>query len=307
MTTQTENQGAVGTEQQAENSSSPQALALLERQREMAMTTFDRTTNPFSNGTAFQLACRMAEKLAASTILPTEYQGNPANVLVAIDYAQRLGVSPIMLAQNMDVVKGRPGLRGSFMAGLINASPLWGDLDYEWRGTDTPGKDPSMDYGCRAICTRVSDGKECKGPWVDWRMVKGEGWDKNAKWYNLRESMFFYRATSLWSRVWASNITLGLHETTELQDAIEGDFTPISRSASRINALTEEGMPKDQQPIQNAPGEASRGNRRTYKAKANPEPEQAAPQQEVSRDEDPQAAREEAAEPATATTKFDLE
>lgn len=270
MTTQNETQSDVATDNQQLAPLNPRQLASIERQRDMDGTTFSREAGPFTSGTAFQLAVRMAEMLANSTILPTEYRGNPANVLVAIDYASRLGVSPVMLAQNMDIVKGRPGLRGTFLVALINSSPKWKDIDFEWQGTDSPGGTPTPDYGCRVLATRVSDGKLCVGNWIDWRMVVGEGWVSNKKWEYMRNQMFVYRAASFWSRQWAPDVTLGLHESNELlelgDDILDVRHTP---HASRVNAMIDGAT--DSVAGETTTRTTGRGrNRRTFAAAAAP-------------------------------------
>lgn len=278
MTTQNETQGAVGTEAPATD---PTQMALIERQREMALTTFGNGITPFSNGAAFRLACNMAERLASSTIVPKSYQGNPSDMLVVIDYATRLGMSPIALAQNMDVVHGRPGLRGALIAGIINKSPLFSRLKFQWRGTDNPNGDPSMDHGCRAFATEAETGDVLYGAWIDWRMVVGEGWSKNAKWSTMREQMFMYRASAFWGRAHASDILLGLHSSEELEDVIDGEYSKVPPAAARLNRMTDEpvtdsetvtatvveGSTSDQEP---------RSNRRQYKPKQKSAPAAAA-------------------------------
>lgn len=215
---------------------SPQReAAQIERQRAMAETTFGGSISPFSNGDAFKLACTIAERIANSDFIPAEYKGKPENVMVAMDYASRFpGMTMLSMMQVLDVVKGRPGLRGTFLAGLINRSPLFSRMYYEWRGTDNPGGEPSMDYGCRAYAVEVATGITIYGTWIDWRMVKGEGWYKNDKWNYMRDQMFQYRASSFWTRVNASDITLGMHSTEELEDlaVIEGDYTHVRRESN---------------------------------------------------------------------------
>lgn len=192
--------------------------AQIERQRAMAEVTFGQQISPFSNGDAFKLACAIAERLCQSSMIPEAYRGHPENVMVAMDYGSRFGIGCVQMMQNMDVVKGRPGLRGTFLAALINKSPLFSRLSYEWRGTDKPGAKPSPDFGCRAYATEKATGEVLYGTWIDWRMVEGEGWDKNTKWTHMREQMFQYRAAAFWSRVHASDVTLGMHESEELFD-----------------------------------------------------------------------------------------
>ena len=232
--------------------------AAIERGLAMDATSFEGIHSVFNNGTAFQLAVKMADMLANSTIMPEAYQGNPANCLIAIDYAARLRVSPVMLAQNMDVVKGRPGLRGTFLAGVINACPLFDRLKYEWRGTDKPGGTPSEDFGCRAYATELSSGTVLYGAWIDWRMVVAEGWNTNKKWTGIREQMFIYRATSFWSRAYASDVTLGLYEADELHDIgghstvrVVADKSDIAGLADRLKARTQQAI--EHEPTSEAP------------------------------------------------------
>ena len=272
-------------------------LAHIERQRAMAETTFGGSISPFSNGDAFKLACAMAERIADSSLLPEDYRGKPENVLIAMDYASRLpNISPIMLIQNMDVVKGRPALRGTFLAGLINHSPLFSRLKYEFRGTDNPGGKPSPDYGCRAYAVERETGEIIYGTWIDWRMVEAEGWSANKKWTSMRDQMFEYRAAAFWSRANASDITLGMYETEELRDAaiIDGEFSRVPSRAQRLNDATD--LPKeavfdpalheaDEQsaldggaepaPVQEeaAPQPKPRGSRRRVRPEGDPPPE----------------------------------
>ncbi|MBA0428562.1 hypothetical protein D7Y53_01195 [Stenotrophomonas maltophilia] len=196
--------------------------ASIERGLAMDATSFEGVHTVFSHGNAFNLAVKMASMLSDSTVIPSPYQGNPSNCLIAIDYAARLRVSPVMLMQNMDVVKGRPGLRGAFLIGLINACPLFSRIKFEWRGCPDDGTgQPTGDYGCRAYATEIETGDVLQGTWVDWAMVIGEGWDRDngsqkSKWNTLRDQMFQYRAASFWSRTNASDVTLGLHTVEEL-------------------------------------------------------------------------------------------
>ena len=51
----------------------------------------------YQNADNFALAQRMAQSLAASTVVPTQYQNNIGNCLVALDVASRVGCSPFLL------------------------------------------------------------------------------------------------------------------------------------------------------------------------------------------------------------------
>lgn len=326
MTTETETTAVTEPDprQQTLLPSPAREQANIERQRAMAETTFGGQISPFSNGDAFKLGCAIAERIAMSSLIPEDYRDKPENVLVAMDYAARLpGCNVLMVMQNMDVVKGRPGLRGAFLAGLINRSPLFSRLRYEWRGTDNPGKEPTPDYGCRAYATEVATGEVVYGTWIDWRMVVAEGWSSNKKWNSMREQMFQYRAASFWSRVNASDITLGLYEAEELRDAniLDGEFSHVPSRAQRLNSATDlpkeavfDGEPQgDAEDPERVPMQQEevvpakpRGNRRRIKTEGDPPPETtAAPAA------DPVTTATPAAEPQTTAapvqTGFDVE
>lgn len=214
--------------------------AQIDRGREMDATTIDGSiVGVFTNGTAFNLAVRMAEFMCNSAFLPESYRGNAADCLILIDYASRLGLSPIALAQGMHVVKGKPGLDGKMMTALLNESSRFSSrVRYEWRGDPgKPGGKPSLDYGCRVWMRDAESGEDVPGSWVDWNMVTGEGWDGNKKWNTMREQMFKYRAAAFFARAEAPDVVLGLQSSEELDDmqVIEGSARRMDR-ASMVNA-----------------------------------------------------------------------
>ncbi|MES2347016.1 MAG: hypothetical protein V4641_05530 [Pseudomonadota bacterium] len=179
----------------------------------------------FASTDAFAQAQRMAVCLASATMIPDAYrqwqqkangqwEENPSavgNCMIALEMASRLNMPPLMIMQNMDVVKGRPGFRGAFVTALVNASPSFGRMRFEFSGE---GKE----YGCRAYATDKETGETLYGTKITWAMVTGEGWDKNAKWNTMRDQMFQYRAASFWSRVNSPELLLGMPSTEELED-----------------------------------------------------------------------------------------
>lgn len=186
----------------------------------------NRALSVFGSGQGFSVAMEMARMLSESTMVPDPYQAynlkngqwvhNPVgvgNCIVALEFASRMGLSPFTIMQNMDVIKGKPGFRGKFNAGLVNHSPLFSRIAYEWRSEK--GKD---EWGCRAYATSVDSGQVLYGIWIDWKMVKAEKWDTNPKWHNMTEQMFMYRAASFWVNAHAPELTLGLPTVEEIED-----------------------------------------------------------------------------------------
>lgn len=69
-------------------------------------------------------AMQMAEVISKSSLVPKDYQGNPGNVLVAIQWGMEVGLGPLQAMQNIAVINGRPSLWGDALLALCKASPL---------------------------------------------------------------------------------------------------------------------------------------------------------------------------------------
>ena len=77
---------------------------------------------------------RMATQLAKSTIIPTTYQNKPENVIVAIGMAQKLGLDPFSVMQNLNIIKGKTSWSGSFCRTLIEKSNKYTNLELKFVG-----------------------------------------------------------------------------------------------------------------------------------------------------------------------------
>lgn len=60
-----------------------------------------------------------AKAMAHSSLLPRQYQGNPANLLFALEYADALGVAPINAITSIHVIEGKPTASADLIAGLV--------------------------------------------------------------------------------------------------------------------------------------------------------------------------------------------
>ena len=165
----------------------------------------------------FEVAQREAKALAASDLVPTAYKNNVANTLLAIEVAQRVGASPLAVMQNLAIVQGKPTWSASFLIACVNSCGQFSPLRFEVRGGDDAS---AKTYAVRAIATDKESGKDCIGSWITWAMVDAEGWSKKtgSKWGTMPEQMFMYRAAAFWSRVFAPEISLGMHTSDEVDD-----------------------------------------------------------------------------------------
>ena len=158
---------------------------------------------------------RMAKMLAASALVPDAYRNSPENCVVAIDIANRMGISPLMVMQSLYVVKGKPSWSGSFCAAAINGCGRFSPLEFEYVGEE--GK-PS--WGCYATAVRLSTGKRCYSDIITIQMANSEGWinKPGSKWRTMPRQMMMYRAAAFFARAHCSDILLGYKTLEEIQD-----------------------------------------------------------------------------------------
>lgn len=74
-------------------------------------------------------AMQFAEMLAKSTIVPKDYQGNPGNILVAVQWGAEIGLQPLQAMQNIAVINGRPAIWGDAMLALVRGSGKLESID----------------------------------------------------------------------------------------------------------------------------------------------------------------------------------
>jgi hypothetical protein len=179
----------------------------------------------------FELLQRVAKAFAASTLVPAQYQGNLANCMIALNIARRLKADELMVMQNLYIVHGNPGWSSKFLIACVNTCGRFSALRYEWRGT--AGAD---DFGCRAWAIEKETNERLNGVWIDWKMVKAEGWNSKSgsKWKTMPDQMFVYRAAAFWQRAYAPEISMGLNTAEELADVVnvnaDGTYTVTSES-----------------------------------------------------------------------------
>jgi hypothetical protein len=177
----------------------------------------DRAIAAFSSQASFEAAQRMAKALASSSLMPTAYQNSIPNCLVAMEMASRIGASVFMVAQNLDVIHGKPSWSSKFLIATVNASGRFTAIRWRWQGTE--GKD---DWGCRAVAKDRETGEECVGPLVTIKLAKEEGWyaKNGSKWKTLPELMLMYRSAGFWTRVYCPELSLGLNTAEEAIDTV---------------------------------------------------------------------------------------
>lgn len=175
----------------------------------------------------FDQLLRAANMLSQTSIIPATYQGKPQDCFVALEMATRMGVSPLVVMQNMYVVKGKPAWAGQACTMFINSCGKFTQVKHVYtgeKGTDN--------RGCYVTATRISDGIQVNGVEVTMAMAKAEGWTANTKWRTMPELMLAYRASAFFARVHCPEALMGVQLADEIYDA------DANRNATRTATLT---------------------------------------------------------------------
>lgn len=193
-------------------------LAALRQDAQPVETRLPQIRAGFDNLQGFELAQRAAKALAASTLVPQQFQANLPNCLIALEMAQRIGASPLLVMQNLYVVQGRPSWSAKFLIATFNQCGRFSSLRYEWTGTKG-----EKSWGCRAWAIEKATGDRIQGAWITWAMAEAEGWTKKSgsKWQTIPEQMFMYRAAAWLVNTHAPEISMGLSTAEEIGDVFD--------------------------------------------------------------------------------------
>jgi len=166
-------------------------------------------------------ALRFADMLSKSNLVPKEFNGNPGNILVAIQWGMELGLQPMQAMQNIAVISGRPSLWGDAVIGIVKASPLCEYVVEET--TDT-----------QAVCKVKRRGEPEQVRIFTSEDAKKAGLlGKQGPWTQYPKRMMQMRARSWALRDVFPDVLRGMPIAEELMDIAEKDVTPQSNPAPK--------------------------------------------------------------------------
>lgn len=178
-------------------------------------------TNPFSDSENFKKIFDIGKMFASSTLVPQNYQNKPMDCTIAVDMANRMGVSPMMVMQNLYIVKGKPSWSGQACMSMIRGSKEFKNVRPIYTGernTDT--------WGCYIQAEYKMTGEIVRGTEVTIAMAKAENWyskkdkygNETSKWQTMPEQMLAYRAAAFFARVYIPNALMGVYVEGEADD-----------------------------------------------------------------------------------------
>ena len=196
---------------------------------EIIKSEYNEGMSIFTNAKLFGEIGTIAKVLAESSIIPTDFQKNIPNVLIALEMAIRMKTSPMQVMQNLYVVNGRPAWSSQYIIAVINASGKYKhELKFEFSGKGET-------LSCFAWTTTKDDDR-LEGPTITWAMAEAEGWTarKGSKWQTMPEVMIRYRAASFFGRLYCPDLIMGIY--AEEEAAAMPEFNSIEHIASEVQA-----------------------------------------------------------------------
>lgn len=180
----------------------------------------------WSDTDQFNKTFKMAQILAQTEIVPQAYKGKVGDCIVAIDMATRMGLSPIAVMQNSQIVRGNFSWKGTACKAMIDGCGKYKNSRYVEVGER--GKDSWGFY----LEATDKDGNVIKGIAVDIAMAKKEDWySKNgSKWQSMPELMLKYRASAFFMRTECPNLAMGfltVEENEDIEPATRFNLTNI--------------------------------------------------------------------------------
>jgi hypothetical protein len=262
------------------------------------LTVIDKTPPPppavvssFSTLAGFELLQRMAKILCNSSMFPeafsfyTQGKGQDrdkrvpkdeegknlalSNSVIALEISQRLEISPLMVAQNLSVIQGKPSWSSTFIIALVNACGRFTPLRFsvvkeeeekavpysyiEWgpggKQTKT-GEVRLKNVVCTAMANDTRTGELLEGPPTSLEMAVKEGWYTKAgsKWMTMPELMLRYRAAAFFGRLYTPDLLMGMRsveETYDIGDTVIDMDPPAKSAVDKINSKIKKTPPAE--------------------------------------------------------------
>lgn len=176
---------------------------------------------------SLQEALQFADMLSKSNMVPKDYQGNPANCIIAMQWGMEIGLQPLQAMQNIAVINGRPAIWGDAMLALVRGS---GVLEYI--------REAPTDTGC--TCTVKRKGEEEVIRTFTFEDAKRAGLaGKPGPWQQHPKRMMQMRARAFALRDVFPDVLRGVHiaeiaqdEPAERNMGAAEDVTPAQQKAA---------------------------------------------------------------------------
>lgn len=194
----------------------------------MSAYSTDLTVASGNTGMSLDERVRYAKHLAQAGLLPKEYRQQPANVLLAMETGDMLGIAPMAAITNINVIEGTPSLSAGLMSALVRKAGhklrVQGGAENAV-ATITRSDDPEYEYRSEWTLQRAADAGlvQLKNGKPFARSKKGEP----LPWEKYPAALLKARAISEVCRDACTDVFMGpIYVPEELGATVAADGTP---------------------------------------------------------------------------------
>ena len=169
-------------------------------------------------------ALRFADTLSKSSLVPKDYQGNPGNCIIAMQWGGEIGLAPLQAMQSIAVINGRPSIWGDAMLALVRGSGL---LEYI--------REEPTEAGCTCTLKRRGEPEVVREFTVE-DAKKAGLYGKQGPWQTAPKRMMQMRARAFALRDVFTDVLRGVYIAEEARDLQpEKDITAESSTVDADN------------------------------------------------------------------------
>jgi hypothetical protein len=180
----------------------------------------------------FAEAKELAECIAQSDMVPKDYRGKPANVLVAIQMGLEIHLSPMQALQNIACINCRPALWGDAMLALCQSQPTCEDIIETLDETTMTARCEVRRHGKEPLARTFSQ--------ADAKTARL--WGKEGPWTSYPKRMLQLRARAFALRDAYAAVLRGLQMAEEMADIPVRNAT-TGKPAKRPTNVVEHAEP----------------------------------------------------------------
>lgn len=181
----------------------------------------------------FEQTMNLAKLLATSELVPKDFHGKPASIILAITLGREVGVGWAHSVQNICVINGRPTMWGDLVIGLVMNSTVYEDSWDEW--------DPKLDGGTAFFYSKRKGKNRVTVRSFSYNEAEKAGLLVKDTYKKYLKRMLYNRARAFALRDDYADILKGLRIREEEEDGFI-NVTPIN------GAPTEYAMPRRPEP-----------------------------------------------------------
>jgi len=197
--------------------------------------TYKKNEISFMDFSNFENAWKCAEMISKARCIPKEFQGNPSDILVAIQFGHDLGMKPMTSLQNIMIVNNKPSIYGDAMLAVCMAFPDFIDC-IESYDSEIQQASCTVKRKGREPLTRIFNRKMAESARL-WGKVSSTGIP--SPWVTSPERMLQFRARGFALRDMFPDVLKGMPTVEEMRDVESFNESKVIEPKSTSDSMKE--------------------------------------------------------------------